>query len=284
MFIDNKIFMIFDEELITKVKNAFGLNTYEAKIWLALLSKGIATASELAELADVPRSRAYDILETLEKKGFVIMKLGKPIKYVALSPSDVVDRLKKRYEEHISAKMKNLESLKSSEFLKELENLHKTGIQSIDISERSGEIKGQQNILGHLDTMLRQAESTVNMILTELTFAKVALSLKPVFMNLKMRNVQIKILTPIVEENARLVREIQEYAQIYDSRDLRGRIVTVDGEEVLMMIFDDKEVHSVADIGVWLYAPNLAKFIDSTIDKLIPMLKPASQKLAELNF
>src|SRR3989338_3408379 len=72
--------MLVDQETIKKIKS-LGLNTYEAKIWTALLSRGVSTAGELSDIADVPRSRSYDVLESLEKKGFVIMKLGKPIKY-----------------------------------------------------------------------------------------------------------------------------------------------------------------------------------------------------------
>lgn len=274
--------MIFDEELVSRVKSMFGLNTYEAKIWLALLSKGVATASEVAELSDIPRSRAYDILESLEKKGFVIMKVGKPIRYLALSPAEVIERLKKRYEESLQHRIKTLESLKGSDLLNELENLHKSGISSIDLTERSGEIKGQQNILSHLDTMLKEAEKSVNMILTEITFTRVAMSLKPVFYELKNRNVPVRIITPIVEENAKYVKELSEYAQIYDAKDFRGRVVTIDGEEILLMLFDEKEVHAVADIGVWLYAPALSKFFDHIVDTLIPSLKPAAQKIAEL--
>ena len=56
------------------------LNLYEVKIWTALLSRGVSTAGELSDIANVPRSRTYDVLESLEKKGFIIMKLGKPIK------------------------------------------------------------------------------------------------------------------------------------------------------------------------------------------------------------
>ena len=34
-------------------------------------------------------------INTLEKKGFIVMKLGKPIKYIAIPPTEVVDRVKK---------------------------------------------------------------------------------------------------------------------------------------------------------------------------------------------
>ena len=82
--------MIISEEFLKKIKE-FGLNSYEAKIWAALLSRGVSTAGELSDIANVPRSRSYDILESLEKKGFIVMKIGKPIKYIAVSPEEVVE-------------------------------------------------------------------------------------------------------------------------------------------------------------------------------------------------
>ena len=82
--------MIVKEEFLSKLRRYFSLNLYEVKIWAALLSRGVATAGELSDIANVPRSRSYDVLESLEKKGFVIMKLGKPIKYIAVPPTEVI--------------------------------------------------------------------------------------------------------------------------------------------------------------------------------------------------
>ena len=42
--------MITQKELVNKLKDYFDLNVYETKVWLALLSKGIATAGEVADL------------------------------------------------------------------------------------------------------------------------------------------------------------------------------------------------------------------------------------------
>ena len=91
--------MIVKEEFLSKLRTYFSLNLYEVKIWTALLSRGVATAGELSDIANVPRSRSYDVLESLEKKGFVIMKFGKPIKYLAVQPAEVVERVKKHMKE-----------------------------------------------------------------------------------------------------------------------------------------------------------------------------------------
>src|SRR3989338_5018391 len=86
--------MIIKDDLLSKLRRYFDLNLYEVKLWGSLLSRGVSTAGELSDIADVPRSRSYDVLESLEKKGFVVMKLGKPIKYIAIPPTEVVDRVK----------------------------------------------------------------------------------------------------------------------------------------------------------------------------------------------
>ena len=47
--------MIDHQETIKKTR-LFGLNTYEAKIWAALLSRGVSTAGEISDIAHVHRS------------------------------------------------------------------------------------------------------------------------------------------------------------------------------------------------------------------------------------
>ena len=87
--------MIVNEEFLSRLRKIFDLNLYEVKVWASLLSRGVSTAGELSSISDVPRSRTYDILESLEKNGFIVMRLGKPIKFVALKPEEVIERVKK---------------------------------------------------------------------------------------------------------------------------------------------------------------------------------------------
>src|SRR3989338_6588951 len=102
--------MIVKKDFLNRIKD-FGLNSYESKLWTALLSRGVSTAGELSDIANVPRSRTYDVLESLEKKGFIIMKLGKPIKYVAVPPVEVLERVKKKVKEDTDEHLKNLEKV-----------------------------------------------------------------------------------------------------------------------------------------------------------------------------
>ena len=86
--------MLVKQDMINKIKDYFDLNVYETKVWLALLGKGTASAGEIAEISGVPRSRTYDVLESLEKKGFAIVKLGKPVKYLGVKPKMILEKLR----------------------------------------------------------------------------------------------------------------------------------------------------------------------------------------------
>ncbi|MEO2065112.1 MAG: helix-turn-helix domain-containing protein, partial [Desulfurobacteriaceae bacterium] len=70
-------------EVIDLLKE-FGLNTYEAKCYIALLETEGATAPEVAKRSGVPPQRVYDSLSSLEEKGMVQVVNRKPKLYVPL--------------------------------------------------------------------------------------------------------------------------------------------------------------------------------------------------------
>src|SRR4030065_2781041 len=124
--------MIVKDEFLSKLRRFFDLNLYEVRIWTALLSRGVSTAGELSDIGNVPRSRTYDVLESLEKRGFVIMKIGKPIKYIAVKPDEVMKRVKKSLTEQANSQIKVLEKVENDELYNDLNLLFKNGISHID--------------------------------------------------------------------------------------------------------------------------------------------------------
>src|SRR3989344_9354806 len=153
--------MIIKPELVKKIKDYFNLNIYETKVWLALLSKGIASAGEIAEISGVPRSRTYDVLESLEKQGFAIMKLGKPVKYMAVKPNVIIEKLKSNAVRNADEKVKTLAKLRDTNEYHELEQLYTVGIQPVRHEDVSGAIKGKSTIYNHIKEVLENAKKEV---------------------------------------------------------------------------------------------------------------------------
>ena len=153
--------MIIKPELVNQIKEYFGLNIYETKVWLALLGKGIASAGEIAEISRVPRSRTYDVLESLEKQGFAVMKLGKPVKYIAVKPKIIIEKLKTNAERDAQEKIKSLLKLRETSEYTELEELYNVGIKPVRHEDISGAVKGRLTIYNHIKELLENAKKEV---------------------------------------------------------------------------------------------------------------------------
>lgn len=153
--------MLVNQDLVKKVRDYFSLNIYEAKVWLALLRKGIASAGEVAVISGVPRSRTYDVLESLDKRGFAIAKLGKPIKYIGVKPKMILEKLKNNAQKNAEDKIIELSKVKDTGEFAELELLYNTGLKPVKAEEISLALKGKANISNNIREIMRNAKNEV---------------------------------------------------------------------------------------------------------------------------
>ena len=273
--------MIVKEEVLSKLRRYFSLNLYEVRIWTALLSRGVSTAGELSDIGHVPRSRAYDVLESLEKKGFVIMKLGKPIKYIAVEPGEVVERVKKNIHQEAESNIQRLKELNNTDILKELEILHKNGIEFIDSTDLSGAIKGKHNLYTHLEYMVRNAEKSVTIVTTPKDLVRKVEALKVVLQKLSKKGVNIRIAAPLTKECANAVRDLKGVAEVKDCGKISARFCIVDSKDLLFMVMHDEAVHPTYDIGVWVNTPFFANALENMFETAWKDFEPAAKKLKE---
>ncbi|MBS3073666.1 TrmB family transcriptional regulator [Candidatus Pacearchaeota archaeon] len=258
--------MILKEEFLGRLRKIFGLNQYEVKVWGALLSRGVSTAGELSNIGDVPRSRTYDILESLEKKGFVVLKLGKPIKFVALKPTEVIERVKKNTVREAQDTNKRLDELKGSDILNELDGLYDNGIKYIEPSDLSGALKGRQNVYNHLDMMLRNAQKHATIVTTSEGLTRKYEHLKASLEKAKKRGVNVRIAAPITSKNYAVAKELSKYADIRSGK-FKARFALADGKEMMFMVLDDEDVHPSYDVGIWANSPYFAQAMHNLFEE-----------------
>ncbi len=266
--------MIVKDEFLSRLRKIFDLNLYEVKVWAALLSRGVSTAGELSTISDVPRSRTYDILESLEKRGFIIMRLGKPIKFVALKPEEVVERVKRNLVKEAEEKSKRLEKLKQEDILQELSELHKEGVKFVEPSDFSGSLKGRQNVYNHLDMLIREAEKTVTIVTTASGINRKMENLMPSIEKAVKRGVKVKIAAPINEMNKKIAKELSKVAEVRELSKLRARFAIIDSQELMFMVLDDEKVHPNYDVAIWLNAEFLAQALEQLFEVAWSKFKP----------
>ncbi len=253
-----------DKNFVDKLK-ILGLNSYEGKLWVALLSRGTSTAGELSSIANVPRSRSYDVLESLEKKGFIMVKLGKPIKYNAIEPVEVIERVKKQLNKDAGSRLVKLDEAKDSEVITELSLLHKQGIELIDPSDISGSIRGRDNIYNHLLFMIKEAKDSVVISTTNSGFKRKMPQLLYQLKKANKRGVQIKIASNLDSSCDDLVKELNKIG-VVKNLSSSSRFLITDESELLFMLSDDKTIHPDYDVAVWANTGFFAKSFQSLFD------------------
>jgi sugar-specific transcriptional regulator TrmB len=76
-----------------------GLTEYEAKTYTALLNTHLCTATQASEKSGVPRTRIYQVLESLQRKGWIRVYSGVPLLFKAIEPRFVFEKVKEDYVE-----------------------------------------------------------------------------------------------------------------------------------------------------------------------------------------
>lgn len=256
--------MLMKQELIGKVKDLFGLNVYETKVWLALLKKGIASAGEVASISGVPRSRTYDVLENLEKKGFAIVKLEKPVKYIGVKPQIILEKIKNNVRRDAEERVGELTKIKNSDEFAKLESLYNTNMDPVKREDFSISLKGKSNISSHLREILKNAQKEV-LICTETDDIIPKLKLfQKTFQILKKENVDIIM---ALSGDRKTINKLSEQLGIKIKKiNVNAKFFIVDRKEIIFYLSKKTDEN---DLAIWLNSEFFARAFASLFEKAL---------------
>lgn len=218
-----------------------GLTDYEARAYAALVSAGPSTAGELSKSANVPYSRVYDILSRLERRGWVEVQSGRPSRYRAKAPAEVVRLLRVEQE-------RRLKEIGES-VVRELEPLYESRVEvkRPDIWI----LRGERSLLAKTEEMLGRAQLEV---LLSLPRAKSEIARLSSFLSaLAAKNVTVRVLAAGKPKPERPGLHPGLEIRVRDA--LFGGGVIVDGREVLLLLGGGEEL-----VGIWSDEVGLARF------------------------
>lgn len=158
------------QHLLAKQLMEFGLSEKEASVYLASLELGVAAVSEIAQIANVNRSSAYVVLESLKKKGLVNVSQDTKIqRYIAISPDFLLQEAEDR------AKRTNEVKSRIQDIVPELKALHKDIKQKPKIrvfEGKSGVIACMEDSLRCREKFMRVCSSHENWLRSNYDFRK----------------------------------------------------------------------------------------------------------------
>ncbi|MCK4968764.1 MAG: hypothetical protein KAS12_06945 [Candidatus Aenigmarchaeota archaeon] len=252
-----------------------GLNLYERKLYAALLARGNSTAGELSEVANVPRSRSYDVLESLAKKGFVVVQNAKPLRYVVIPPTEALDRSKNKIREDAATSISRIDDFKKSPALDELAGLHSTGVSLVDSADISGALRGRYSMHQQAETMMKGAENSISIITTEDGLTELYTTHSGLIQNAIDKGVSVKIAAPLTAKNKQAADVLSSACDVRNLSSTEvaklpaGRMFVVDEKESIMALTDDTKTHPSQDVAFWTASDHFAKnFVAPTFDMI----------------
>jgi sugar-specific transcriptional regulator TrmB len=261
--------MEVSQELVRKIREYFSLNIYETKVWIALVRKGTASAGEVSEISGVPRSRTYDVLEGLEKRGFVIQKIGKPVKYLAVKPNVILEKLKNDTLSKAKEKVETLSKLKTTDEYDQLETLYNESLVSVKREDLSASLKGRLNIFNHLRDILESAETQVIVCTNARDLIAKPKIFQPAFERLTKRKVELKIFLKGSDEELDFINK--KFKVQVNKTELTGKFFVIDKKQTLFIITDNS---SENEIGIWLNT----EFFSGTLAELFEIATKTKKK------
>ncbi len=249
---------------------SIGLNLYERKLYASLIARGTATVGELSEMASVPRSRAYDVLESLQEKGFVVIQHSKPLKYVAVAPEEALDKAKEHLGKIFKTGVERIDKFKGSEFLTELNTLYDKGVSLVNPSDLSGAFKGSYAMDLHLGSMFKGAENSIDIMTSENGLKSLHDNHSKLLQSAKDNGVKIRIAAPLTDNNSEAAEGLKGLAELKHSGDDTlplGRMSIVDGKQVMLGLTNDGETHASQEVSFWTASDHFAeKFAGQTFN------------------
>lgn len=91
--------LIYTSQETIDALHSLGLTLYEAKAYVALLSKHPVHAQEISRRSGVPGPKVYETLKKMAEKGIVAVLEGTPLLYEPLPPEEFLRRKRREFTE-----------------------------------------------------------------------------------------------------------------------------------------------------------------------------------------
>lgn len=231
-----------------------GLTDYEIKVYFALLENGAMIASGVSSNAEVPYSKVYEVLGSLEKKGWIETQGGRPTKYYPKAPSTALETMRLRID---SARRRNEEQV-----LSDLMTIY----EKKEVRERPDIwiVRGEFNIIAKVKEVLTHCERELQ-IATPFVPDELAEMILPLLAGIRGRGGSALMMTT-KETPTSLLRRLAELSEVRVREQMFGGGVISDAREVIILLAEESE--RGLGLAIWSEHSGLARFAKNYFDYL----------------
>ncbi|MCS7103241.1 MAG: helix-turn-helix domain-containing protein [Candidatus Korarchaeum sp.] len=145
------------KDLIGTLKE-LGFTNYKAKVLAYLsLNREPLEIAKLSSLTDVPRTKVYSVVSSLEEEGLVKVQEGRPMRVSAPPPDELASLIIEKVLSDTSAKLSRIEGILKLNLTEGLWVVEKSTLP----------VKGERVISGIAVAIIKDAKEKINLILSE---------------------------------------------------------------------------------------------------------------------
>jgi len=182
-----------DRDTLREALEEGGLTAYQTDAYLTLLHRGMASATEVASYSSVPTSKIYDVLRTLEDKGYIETFEQDTLHARPVDPQDVLEDFRERGNLLVEA----------------ADEIEKRWQRPAMSDHHMTVFKSDDTVLGRAEEQIREAETGVEVACQIDQFER----LKPVLKEARERGVVVKVSVDCPRDPADLFDEdLSQYA------------------------------------------------------------------------
>jgi len=234
-----------------------GLNQYEAKAYFALSTTGKNTAGKLSEHAELPRARSYDVLGSLQDKGFVAVQPGRPVKYYALPLGEAIKTLKRQRQETLSQELTRIDQL-SGDLSSKLDLSF--GVSKPSFEDAVWTLKGREAIYSKLAAMIDSAKKHVIISSSSEGMQRKLAEHRKLLERARGRGVKIHLLSTLSKEKLGDMVKIAKTT----STELPTRMVLADDQALLFLT--DHSSSPEDEVALWLNSGHVVDTLKQAVE------------------
>ncbi|MCD6372839.1 MAG: TrmB family transcriptional regulator [Thermococcus sp.] len=226
------------DRMVELLQDHFELNLYEARAYVALVGFGVLTPAELASVSEVPAPRTYDVLRSLEKKGFAISQPGKVNKYRPVHPENILEKFIEEWQERVAEELEAKKKAKE-ELIQLMNPLIETEIPKYGV-ERVWVVRGIRNATLKTKEMFEEVKEQI--LLADDGY--LAINLESDLIKAVDNGIKVKIIVtkPVLQRIN--TSKIMDY---YKAKKLELKVI--DKLELPMLICDDEVFFALEDMA-----------------------------------
>jgi sugar-specific transcriptional regulator TrmB len=255
-----------------KAMESLGLTSYEIKVYLSLLERGSTTASDISKKSSVPYSKIYEVLNSLEDKGWLESDSSRPQKFFPKSPITALEAMKVRIESSI----RDSKNMIMSELMPIYE---KSGLRE---RPEIWVVMGVYNIAAKIGEIIQNCQHELLIALPQIAEG-IARPIQPTLRMLHEKGVKIDVLAS-EEANPDTVRAISRVAEVRLKNNMFGGGVIGDSKHVMILLSEGRnESGKFEPTAISAEHIGLARFAKDYFHYLWADAADTGEKLTDIN-